>query len=895
MAKQPAQIGPIRGCPKFKDFGGLRGLAAALQQGFASLEWPSGVRSLENQLGRLDRGESVWWRERPEHAQSLAKLLDLELSDLGISDAPAAGFMDFPQLAGMPPLDLRKGHPWDWCAEQLVAEPGAKLDGHASLEEWLRPTPYAFRPPYEMHWLTVADALERQVLIRSVEAVGHFPVLSANTLAYAESRLASFKPLVIAVEQFNGDEDWRALAKRPSGAGLLVIAPCELPFFTEGEGLSFLSWERVDQKGREVEVRRWVWQRSPDWRARFLHWLERHFIQSGKDSLYSAKGMGAWLERFDPREEWFGSVADLLPVCLGFESEKKLPASSASNAGEVLLKVLQRSQPRMLSGMLQELTLARWRCREAAWRGALPMQVWAGLMPGHSQASLVINLDSVVQGRTLAERKRAAQDLLNRQPLEWVRNGVLKAVGDGYDFQHPSLVKMLVRDALLGSMAAGSLQDWAWACFDAQRRGLVDAALDALDLPALTELSRRTMELEDQGADFIGASEALFCAVGRRIAGEAEITKIDAVLPLASSVIDRLNMADVAWALPAPWARPVDMPDQQLEWISVCWAWSLLPAPQILTEANWLFPGWGEVADVQVPEWLASLWPEKEAEQLPMHWQRFFHVADEWVNDLDHPLLDVPRLLQIAHLGKAAAGGWSADVAWWQGLWSNESGVPLRWIDQTLIAKFQPFAAEDAAKHVWPSYAQWERLLQDKWGFKYLRPVRRWLLEKLPADWALDQLDEAGHCYFASCPQTLPQQWRGPLLLSVKERWNTVTANPEQFLMSYGPSIADELPEVIKSESALAWAAADLIWTWNAAEALELLKQPERLGASAWRLVCQNCPIESLSLALDVLRQYPDLLDADERVAWAKCRLPDSGALASKLLTLIRDSSVECS
>ncbi|MGE4330842.1 hypothetical protein, partial [Diaphorobacter sp.] len=411
--------------------------------------------------------------------------------------------------------------------------------------------------------------------------------------------------------------------------------------------------------------------------------------------------------------------------------------------------------------------------------------------------------------------------------------------------------------------------------------------LFSVALTALTKLSRRTMEMEHQSADFIGASETLFCAVGRRIARGNEITKIDAFLPLASSVIHRLNMADVAWALPAPWARPVDMPDLQLEWISVCWAWSLLPAPQILAEAHWLFPGWGEIADIQVPEWLESLWPEKGAEQLPMHWQRFFHVADEWVKDLDHPLPDVPRLLQMAHLRKAAAGGWSADVAWWQGMWSSELGEHQRWIDQTLVAKFQCFAAEDAAKRVWPSYAEWERLLPDKWGFKYQRPVRRWLLEKLPPDWALDQLDDAGRCYFASCPQTLPQQWRGPLLLSMKEHWNTVTANPKPFLMSYGPSIADELPEVIKSESALAWAAADLIWTWNAAKARELLQQPDRLGAGAWRLVCQNCPIESLSLALDVLRQYPDMLEVDERMAWAKCRLPNSGALASKLLTLI--------
>ncbi|SEA91817.1 hypothetical protein [Acidovorax soli] len=894
MAKQPAHRGPLRDCPKFDELGGLPGISAALRQRSQSLDWPQGARTLEMQLGLLDRGDSVWWRNRPEHAQSLADLLELELSDLGITDSPSPGFMEFTQLFGMPPLDLRKGYPWNWSAEKRATAPTSEFDTNSSLEEWLRPTPYAFRPPHEVHWLTVADELERQVLIRSVEAAGHFSVISVSTLDEAAGRLASYKPLVIAVEQFNGDEDWRALAKRPSGAGLLVIAPCDLPMPTEGESPSYWSWERLNQEEQEVGVTRWVWARSADWRARFLRWLESHFIKSDKDTLYSAKGMGAWLERFDPCEEWFGSVADLLPVCLGFENEKKLPSPNATKAGEKLLRVLQRSQRRMSPDMLRELSLARWGCRETAWSGVLPMQAWAGLMQGNSQASAAIDLDSVVQGKTLAERKRAAQELQHRQPLEWVRNGLLKAVDDGYDFQQQSLVKLLVRDALLGSMDAGSVEDWAWACFDAQRRGLVDAALDALDATVLQELTSRTMELEHQSTEFIGASDALFCAVGRRIARGNEITEIDAFLPLGCSVIHRLNMADVAWALPAPWTRPVDMPDQQLDWISVCWAWSLMPAPQILAEANWLFPGWGSVADIQVPWWLADLWPEKGAEQLPMHWQRFFLVADEWIKELDHPLPDVPRLLQIAHLGKAAAGGWSAEVAWWQGLWPNESGEFQRWIDQTLIAKFQRSAAENAAKHVWPSYAEWERLAQDKYGFKYLRPMRRWLLEMLPAAWVLEQLDETGRCYFASCPQTLPPQWRGPLLLSVKEQWATVPAGKARdFLRRYGSSIGGELAEVIESESTLAWAAGSLIWAWNGAKARELLKQPDRLEASAWRILFDNCPTESLSLALDVLRKFPEMIEANERLEWARSRLPSSGIIAKGLLELMRASTDE--
>ena len=903
MSKVPEKHGPVRTCPKFEELGRMSGIAQMLRERFRELKWSSG-RALETELGRLDRGLGVWWHNRPEHAKALASLLNLEVSDLGVSDGLPKHhqFMEFAGFFGMPPLDLRKGHPWDWGGEKRVTDQESERQSSlGSLEEWLRPTPYQFRAPCEMHWLGVGDDLERQVLARSLAAAGHFPVRQVQMLCDAADALESTKPVVVVVEQLDGEADFTALAMRPEGAGLLVIAPDRLPVRTDSQSHDYLSWERMGLAGSQRAVfdlsgaaggsiRRWEWTRLPDWRWRFLQWLEKHWAYSGKDTLYSAQGVKAWLDHFDPREEWFGSVADVLSICLGFESEKKLPKAHDVKAGSKLLKALQRSQQQFPADVLQDLGMARWRCGALAWHGALPMQAWAELGSGYAGEPDKAGLDAVVQGKTLAERQRAARAFEMRQPQAWVRSGVLKAVGDGYDFQQQSLVKLLVRDALLDAMVKRGWADWAWACFDTQRRGLVDAALDALGEKDLQALSSRVMELDSQSAEFIGASEALFCAVGRRIAQGVEIAEGDVFLPLAHSVINRLSMADVAWSLPAPWTRPVDTHERKLEWITVCWAWSLMPAPPLSMEGNWLFPGWGTVDAAEAPWWLTELWPEKGMEQLSRHWQRFFHVVDEWTKKRDQPLAEVPRLLQVAHLRKAAAGGWPADVAWWQGLWPDEPGEDWRWIDQALIDRFARYSTADAAKHMWPSYARWERQVQHKWGLQYLRPVRRWLMERLPGAWAVEQLDEAGRLYFASCPQTLPQQWRVPLLLSMKEHWNT---KPARFLMSYGPSIVDELPELLESESTLAWAAGSLIWTWNAAKACELLKQPNRLGASAWRILFDNCPIGSLSLALDVLRQYPDILERDERIAWAKRNLRNSGALAPELLMLIFELSDE--
>ena len=895
MAKAPEKLGPIRTCPKFKALGGLAGIESKLKEQLGELDWPQSDRTLAMQLGRLDRGDTVWWRKRPKNAAALAELLELDLFDLGlVADSPAHHFMEFTGFLGMPPLDLRKGHPWHWSVEKQVAnqetEPGLPL------EEWLRPTPYQFRAPHGLHWLSVDDDLERQVLARSLAMAGHFPVRFVQTLSDAADALTAVKPVAIVVDRLDGDADFNALAIREEGAGLLVIAPAMLPVRAESSGHDFLSWERMslrsnggaqfDLSGSSVgSIRRFEWARQPDWRWRFLQWLEKHRSQAGVDSLYSAKGIKAWLDGFDPREEWFDSVADVLSVCLGFESEKKLPKAHEQKAGSKLLKALQRGQRQFPVDLLQELSMARWSCGALAWRGALSMPEWAELGARYAGAPDKADLDAVVHGKTLAERQRAAKTLEMRQPQAWARAGILKTAGDGFDFQQQSMVNLLVRDAVMEAMTQFRWADWAWACFDAQRRALVDAALDALAERELQAMAIRVTELDNQSAYFVGASEALFCAVGRRIAQGYEISALGVFGPLVRSVVQRLDLANSAWLLPIPWTRPVETQEQQLDWIAVCWAWSLLPAPQELAPACWLFPGWGDVAAIEAPGWL-DLWPEKRTTQLPVSWQRFFCVADEWFKDLDQPLVNAPRVLLIAHLGRASAGGWPADVAWWLGLWPHGDDLQC-WIDEALIDRFKPGKAE----RVWPSYADWERQAQHHWGLQCLRPVRRWFMETLPAAQALEQLTEADRLYFASCPQTLPPQWRGLLLRSLKTHWESISGGQAMsFLVRFGSAIADELEDVMRDSEVLGVVAGELMWKWNAIKARELLMQPLKLRHHVWLQLLYSCPANELRFGWDAMRRNQSVASSD-CLNWIQKNLPDSALLAPEMLARINLAS----
>lgn len=905
MARSARQTGPVRRAQKCEELGGLPELARQLREGFPALTWPASARTLETELGKLDRGITVWWRNKPEHAQSLAQLLEVELVDLGLAGpGPAQHVIDFPAFPGMPPLDVRRAGRWQLgCEKPVAVEP--EPSRLASLEEWLAPAPGWRRPPHEWNWLCMEDDFERDLLFRTLEVAGHYEVVVVPALADAAVRLASPKPLIVKVEAAAGsDADFDALAHRSDSVGLLVIAPYALPLRPSMGGP--LSWERQSLSGRQrvafdasaggggwSNVKPWQWQRFPDWRARFLRWLEHHFQNADKDTLYSAAGAQAWFDRFDPREEWFHTAFDLLSVCLNFESERKLPAEHDAHAGRKLLATLQRGWPAFDGPQLKELSLARWSHRDSSWSDSLSLDAWLPLSLRRPSVVTEDDLAPIVEGRTVAQRKLAAQAMSRRSqradPAALLAGGLLKSVAGKYDFQHRSLANLLVRDHLLACMAEGSLSDWAWACFDAQRCRLVDAALDALSWQDMQALAGRVLDGEMGSLEVLGASESIFCAVSRRIVrGGIDSPLPDVLMRLAHGVVARLNMNEAAWSLPRPWSFPTDSENARLDWISACWAWSLMPAPTWAGEANWLFPGWSECLP-EVAWWLADLWPSADIDQLPRCWQTFFQVADECVKHLEAPAFEVPRILKMACLMKAAHGGWDAQPSWWDGLLHMDN---VGWLDETLIDGFAEVLPQESAKRLWPAYLRWEASGKTGIGgwHRYLWRVRRWLLESLPVPWAVDSLDLAGRIYLASCPETLPPAWRGPLLLSLKTQWDTIPFGQEEaFLQRFGPAIVGELEQLLGCGMSLGAAAAPLIWQWKPRRACDLLQHADALSPEAWTLLFQACPVEHLSAAISALKTYPERFNGPERAAWAQQKLPGSGGLAPSLIKLLAD------
>lgn len=917
MALPKNSPGPIRSAPKYAEFGSYDKIAKILRSKFSDTPWPGQERSLGVKIGNLDKGQRVWWLNHPDNAKCLAELLEVPLVDFGLhgpaSTSHVFSFDDFPEL---PPLDLKREKIWVLGVEHLDSnQKGSISEVRETLEEWFRPALWIGRSPNEMNWLFVADDLERQLICKALAASGNFEVSFVEVLGDVGNRLMSPKPLIVSVRASGADEDLVALAHRPENAGTLVIAPFALPVRKLTSSVEYLGWEQRTLRGSERDtfdltapdrplfgkgVKRWMWSLFPDWRSRLLKWVEAHLNRHKVDTLFTEQEVSRWMDSFDPRGEWFCTTTDMMQLCrMRHFPGKNLPTATDPAVGSKLVASLFLNETPSLSIQVRLLAETRWHRREFPWKGALPLKAWLSLAPISTAMVTRDDLNLIAQGKTAQAREasadRVASLLETGSPDALLASSLLKQGQYGcFDFQHRTLAGLVVRDSLMRQITREPLASWALACFDQERRPLVDAALDAVTVANLAEAADRLHQEAPDSAAVIAASEALFMAVARRIAqGESFPPKlIPALMFVAKCVLERLDLATVELMLPELWSRPTSTQDEQLEWISACWSWSLLLDARVPMTGNWLFPGWCD----SLPEaayWLTSLWPEKKCGQLSLAWQRFFFVVDQLVKDLEQPISEPPRILKMAFIGKAARGTWLADPAWWQDLINFDS---RDWVDEALWRRIELGGAGAAAK-LWPSFVAFERghpTRDDRMTIRLAR-VRRWLLEQLTHHDALDSFDENARIYLATVPESLPPTFRAPLLQSIaKASLEIWYREPLDFFARFGPSAAPALVSYLDHDwYPMGTAAATFLWEWEPETAAQLLCKRSELSISVLHQLIDACPSSHVAAVIDVLLADASLLDASERESWARKHLINSGREAERLVAIISQNILQ--
>lgn len=901
--------GPIRHAKKFSEFTSFNQLARALLDAYPKVTWGVTSRSLGNKLGELDKGTTTWWRNNLDKANCLAEFLELSLEDLGLhekADGIAFLFQEFPEL---PPLDLKRDETWQIGFEELdpIQVLPTEVKSKPTLDHWLGQQPVWGRPPTEFDWLWVPDDLHRRLLARKLSASGHYEVVFAETLAAAASRLRNSKPVIVAVEQNLEGEDLTALAERPEDAGILIIASFMWAPREETSSAELTGWEARAARGKERRkfdlsakrwafhnaVQRWELKKLPDWRERLLAWVGRRLNRCDVDTHFSARAVEEWLKSFDPSGLWFCTTSDLMQLCrlVHRDSEKRLPKSSDPEAGARLARLLFERESVAMTFFIEQLAASRWQSN-LPWEGTLSLKEWLETCGGTGGTVSRSDLDDIVVAKTVGDRTKAADRVAalldTGNPGALLGSGLLKEVKRGaFDYQHRTFARLLVRDTLIGQIANDSSGVWALNCFDPTRRPLVDAALDAVPIDSLVKAADRLDDEFADSAQSIAAAEALFIAIGKRIARQQNIPAT--LHSVAKQVTQHLDLSEDS-DLVSPWSRPIETSDDQLAWVCACWSWSLLPEALADGVPKWLFPGWAKELP-EIPYWIEQLVPEEEAEDTSPAFRAFWEVLVEWAKEIDSPSESWPTVMVAPFLLKAAKGGLPSQSAWWKKL------LEQKWAEKLLLECYEE-VGKDAASRVWPSFVIAEREVATESSaegknnlrlisFQYSR-IRSWLLKHLKPVEVLRGLSKDDLAYLARLPETLPPDVRADLLLEVRDclpiQWPWEGMN---FLARFGLHSARALEAFLEHE-VLGDAAVEYLWRWNAERALVLLAEKGAVTATVQSALYWHCPQQHFPQALGLLANDFDVFDREERQRWIRKYLPNAGEHAVRALELLK-------
>lgn len=884
---------PIRTALEGK-FKSLDALAKALCAQAPELEWPT-YRSLSTKIGQLDRGDATWWQRRFTNAEALAKLLGVDAEDFGLHAKTSDNlfhFIDFPEL---PPVDLRREA---FCQ---LADPLCSVETrHEDLDSWFGVAPrWVRREPSGTSWLYVQRGTGRSLLLAELAAAKRFEVIEVTSLAEAAPRIKKPEPVVIAVSVDGGIEDLVALSQRPYDSGTLIIAPFPAPFRHGADPLEVYSWESItadildrrilgltNPQGLRESIHPYTWQLKKDWQDRLLAWVESRLAQPGRDTLFTAKGLRTWLDAFDPQQEWIRTPADLMALCRASHGipETKLPRYTDPTAGKQLLKVILGPKPYQ-AVLFTRLATARWNSIGHSWRTPLSFETWQALNPAATtvvgQADLLAIANAPNQKARRAQADRVAELMTGAGIQSLMADDLLVNDAQGrLELRPRSLADLVVRDQLMAQMASQPLRSWTMACFDPERRPTVDAALDALRLGDLTSVMERLHQEPIWTSTELGASEALFYAIARRILAGEKMP--DALLDLAPRILSRIYLDDV-WSLPEPWSRSLTAERERHEWLATCWAWSLTPkpgTPELADYAGWLFMGWS-AALPETPFWLPQLSLEEHRDTYPSSWDRLLQAADRVVSQRDAPLPSAPPFLHGSLLGASAGGAWPAEPDWWEGVLGYE------WAEDRLLKMLERHGS--AAVRLWPSFIRYEASRtehSDRITARFSR-MRSWILKRLTADEALSALGSEELDYLIQELFSLPPPVRSALFARLPlEALESNFKRAQIFFKLCSPDAVADLARWL--ETSVGFIAAEKMWEQNSRETLKWIRTNAELKKDSAKMLILNIPQEHAAMGAEALIENRSLLSLEERRGWVKSRLHAAGASADKILAVLQ-------
>lgn len=891
-------IQPIRAAIEGK-FTSFDNLAKALEDQNPELEWPA-YRSLGVKIGVLDRGIATWWQKRPQHAAALARLLEVDLADLGLH--PEIGklfhFAEFPEL---PPVDPSRE---TFCC---LGEPVSSLNHDiGEFHIWFGTELTSIRrEPVDISWLHVPSGTGYKVLLAELEGSRRFDVMEVRSFSDALPRLKKAEPLVIGVQDDGGFGDLRWLLQRPENAGLLIIAPFPAPVREVADALERYSWDfrtadefersmlvLTNPNGSRSGIQSYTWRLKHNWQGILLEWIEARLLKHEVDTTFSAKGLVNWLDKFDPHREWIRSPEDLMALCRVSHKirETRLPRYSDSKAGEKLLKAVMETKP-YLQSPFTRLSIDRWNALSHSWRAALPYEVWRSVNSGTStridKADLVAIADAPNQKARRELANRVAEQIASTNIQLMLDDQLLvKNSRDNYELKPRLLADLVVRDYLMEQLVKAPLDVWALACFDPTRRQAIDAVLDALSFDKLLSIASHLPDTPNWEPAETGAAEALFYAIGRRILSDTNVP--ESVIALGPRLLSRMDL-DPDFENLKPWSRATSTQDEYLEWMAVCWAWSLTERPDISATGdylNYLFPGWCQ-GHFQAHYLLPDLSCKELREICPNSWRALLRAADGIFAKHETKILQVssfqfPAFMHSSLLAASAAGVRPAEKDWWKGVLGDY------WAEERLLVQLANYGAS-AAGRLWPSLLRHQATrtkVIEELAALHSR-VRIWILQQLSVEEILSPLTFDETLYLADEALSMPPCVRTALIESLP--LSALDGQFERARRLFRSCCTDSCLILVRwLETDVGFVAAEIIWEQEPDVALKwICDNFEAKKDAVEKLIC-SCPRDYAGNVAQLLLDNPSLLDVEQRREWAKPLLRSAGASVQKLFAVMR-------
>jgi hypothetical protein len=844
-------------------------------------------RSLSVKIGLLDKGDTGWWKARPQWAEALASILMIDVTDLGLHTATSTQALEIQEFPEFPPIDFStEDLPNLGRARSNDEVKTKKYFDSDVIENWL---PYQLLPshahairPSGITWLEISDQFCTKLLTAFLQIQYKREVLYTADFSFVAARLRRPAPVVIHLSRRLSTEDLRPLMALHEHGAVLIMSPFPPPLRVKSRyGDDVACWE-ARQKSQEEralmsltskstfvlrdKIKHLVWQLNADWRTDLLAWIEKRVNHLGLDSLINISQIMEWLNRFDGDGNLFSQSSDIFSLAqlCHHAGERVLPNFIELGAGNKLLGKLRPDLNSQNLGILRRLVKSRWLRLETSWDEALSWDEWRSL------------LDQI---HDMPSDRLTDFDLQHSLDA-----GILSEGSNGlFEFTTPLHASLLARDLVRSAIADGNIEMWGAAVFDEPRRKIIDAVINTIPTTNLVSAVDRLTTTDPWSPASIGAEETLFLALSRPAwTCELKQSTVDRILNAIWAREATIEQFDA----PQLWSRPNFDTLEEWRWMQTCWHWSLgAQRPASLRIEGFTagyFPGWSDT-----PTWPAvfpSIDSDKEYTSPIREWKEFMRLAIDLSDKLSPPTrIDCSEESSepLFALTLAWEGQWKPQKEWWEHL------IYHHWAEELLLHTVSS-GDKKAAGWLWPSFISALMEMKERmFNSPCLSKVWQWIMSTLSPEEILEGRSDKEIAHLCAWASSLPPGVRIHLLNTLPIEWT----HHVKHLIEWCPEQSCDVLLRWMDACIFFYDIEKKIWSTDPNYALRILEDKDALSIYAAKNMIRCAPSKFAYKIASILCKRPDLLDREERIHWVKEHLGTSGRQAPHILSVISSNS----